>query len=161
MMILWRRLHKDFLKFVDCTRPFGRSGNFYEAARGQHPTVIILSSACWEPQLSEKYRVERGSPNISGSKILKLFKSRWVLDCRAAGGIPKEFAVQRGRDLGINTLGINTTTVPVPKLHESHIVKSPIFIYDWRSYRGGKIYAFWIVTTILQCCYRILHENGF
>jgi hypothetical protein len=53
-----------------------------------------------------------------------------------------------------------TTTVPVQKLHESHIVRNPIFIYDWRSYRGGKVYAFWIVTTILQCCYRILHGNG-
>ena len=75
MMILWRRLHRDFLRFVDCTRPFGRSGNFYEAARGQDPTVIILSSDCWEPQLSKKYRVERGPPIFQGQKYSSCSKA--------------------------------------------------------------------------------------
>ena len=38
----------------------------------------------WEPQLSKKYRVDRGPHNISGSTIFKLYKSRWVPGCTAA-----------------------------------------------------------------------------
>jgi len=87
MVILCRQLQKDF----------------YEVARGQHPAVIILSFDCWEPQLSKKYRVERGYPDISGSKIFKLFKSSWVPDCRAAGSIPYEFAY---RQLGDTDAGM-------------------------------------------------------
>jgi hypothetical protein len=41
-----------------------------------------------EPQLSKKYRVDRGFHNISGSTVFKLFKSRWVPGCTAAGRIP-------------------------------------------------------------------------
>ena len=81
MMILWRRLHRDFLRFVNWTRPFERSGNFYEAARGQHPAIIILSFDCWEPQLSKKYRVERGYPIFQGQKYSSCSKAA---GCRTA-----------------------------------------------------------------------------
>jgi hypothetical protein len=36
--------------------------------------------------------VDRGSYNILGSTIFKLFKSRWLPGCTAAGRIPQEFA---------------------------------------------------------------------
>jgi hypothetical protein len=28
MVLLWRKLHRDFLRFAICTRPSGRRGNF-------------------------------------------------------------------------------------------------------------------------------------
>jgi hypothetical protein len=44
---------------------------------------------CCEPQLSKKYRVDKVYMyyvyNISESTIFKLFKSRWVPGCTAAG----------------------------------------------------------------------------
>ena len=45
MMILWRRLHRDFLRFVNWTRPSGRWSNFYRPAQGQHPLLFALSTA--------------------------------------------------------------------------------------------------------------------
>ena len=88
MMLLWRQLHREFLRFVNWTRPSGWRGNFYQVTQGQLLAVIMRSFDCWEPQLSKKYRVDRGFHNISGSTIFKLFKSRWVPGCTAAGRIP-------------------------------------------------------------------------
>ena len=63
----------------------------------------MRSFDCWEPQLSKKYRVDRGYYNISGSTIFKLFKSRWLPGCTAAGRIPYEFA---NRQLGDTDAGM-------------------------------------------------------
>ena len=64
-------------------------------ARPAH--VIMRSFDCWEPQLFKKYFADRGFHNILGSTIFKLFKSRWVSGCTAAGRTPQEFA---NRQLG-------------------------------------------------------------
>jgi hypothetical protein len=38
--------------------------------------------------MSKKYRVDKVYHDISGSTIFKLFESRWVPSCIAAGRIP-------------------------------------------------------------------------
>jgi hypothetical protein len=76
MVILCRQLHKDFLMFVNWTRPSERWGNFYEVARGQHPLLSALSTAqCWEPQLSKRYRVDRRTPIFSGQQYSSCSKA--------------------------------------------------------------------------------------
>ena len=45
MLFLWRQLHKDFLRFVNWSRPSGRWGNFYQFAQRQHQLLCALSSA--------------------------------------------------------------------------------------------------------------------
>jgi hypothetical protein len=42
MVLLWRQLHRNFLRFDNLTIPSGRRRNFYEVARGQHPLFLIL-----------------------------------------------------------------------------------------------------------------------
>ena len=65
------------------TRLCKASTGYYHGMRSFHG-----SFGCWEPQLSKKYRVDRGYYNISGSTIFKLFKSRWLPGSTAAGRIP-------------------------------------------------------------------------
>ena len=88
MVVLWGQLHKDFLRFANWTSSSGRRGNFYQVARGQHPLLCALSTTDQEPQLSKQYRVDRWWPYILGSTIFKLFKSRRLPGCTAAGRIP-------------------------------------------------------------------------
>ena len=45
MVLLWRQLHRNFLRFVNWTRPSGRHGDFYQVAQGQHPLLCALSTA--------------------------------------------------------------------------------------------------------------------
>ena len=45
MALLWGQLHRDFLRFVNWSRPCGRRGNFYQVAQGQHPLLCALSTA--------------------------------------------------------------------------------------------------------------------
>ena len=88
MVLLWRHFHRDFLRFVNWSHPSGWRGNFYKVAqRAPRPAPVIMRSFdCWEPQLSKKYRIDRGFHNISDSTIFKLFKSRWAPGCTAACG---------------------------------------------------------------------------
>jgi hypothetical protein len=45
MVLLWRQLHGDLLRFAGWTRPSGRRGNFYQLAQVQHPLLCALSTA--------------------------------------------------------------------------------------------------------------------
>jgi hypothetical protein len=72
MVLLWRQLHRDFLRFATWTRPSRRRGNFYQVVQGQPPLLCALSTADQEPQLSKKDRVDRGPHNISGSTIINI-----------------------------------------------------------------------------------------
>ena len=45
MALLLGQLHRDFLRFVNWSRPCGRWGNFYKVAQGQHPLLCALSTA--------------------------------------------------------------------------------------------------------------------
>ena len=71
MVILWRQLHKDFLRFVNWTRPSGRWGNFYEVARGQHPLLSALSTV--ESLSCPKSIGSRGGPQYFRVKTIQVF----------------------------------------------------------------------------------------
>ena len=45
MVLLWRQLNKDFLRFANWTRPSGWRGDFYQVAQGQHQLLFALSTA--------------------------------------------------------------------------------------------------------------------
>jgi hypothetical protein len=45
MVLLWGQVHRDFLRFVNWTRPSGRHGNFYQVPQGQHSLLCALSTA--------------------------------------------------------------------------------------------------------------------
>jgi hypothetical protein len=59
MELLWRQLHRDFLRFANWTRPSGRYGEVTFTrlhTQGQHPLLCALLTADQEPQLSKKYK---------------------------------------------------------------------------------------------------------
>jgi len=53
----------------------------------------MRSFDCWEPQLSKKYRVDRGYYNILGSTIFKLFKSKWCRAAQLLGGFRRNLLI--------------------------------------------------------------------
>ena len=80
MVLLWRQLNKDFLRFFDWTRPSGRRGNFYQVAQGQHSLLCALSTA---ESLSCPKSIGSigGTPIFSGQQYSRCSKAD---GCRAA-----------------------------------------------------------------------------
>ena len=75
-VLLWRQLHRDFLRFDNWTRPSGRHGNFYQVAQGQHPLLCALSTA-------ESLSCPKGIGSIGGTPI---FWGQQYSSCSKAGG---------------------------------------------------------------------------
>ena len=76
MVLLWRQLHRDFLRFVNWTRPSGRHGDFYQVAQGQHPLLCALSTA-------ESLSCPKSIGSIGGNPI---FWGQQYSSCSKAGG---------------------------------------------------------------------------
>ena len=76
MVLLWRQLHRDFLRFDNWTRPSGRHGNFYQVAQGQHPLLCALSTA-------ESLSCPKSIGSIGGATI---FQGQQYSSCSKAGG---------------------------------------------------------------------------
>ena len=76
MALLWGQLHRDFLRFVNWSRPCGRWGNFYQVAQGQHSLLCALSTA-------ESLSCPKSIGSIGGSTI---FQSQQYSSCAKAGG---------------------------------------------------------------------------
>jgi hypothetical protein len=76
MVLLWGQLHKDFLRFADCTRPSGRHGKFYQVAQGQHPLLCALST-------DESLSCPKSIGSIGGTTI---FQGQQYSSCSKAGG---------------------------------------------------------------------------
>ncbi len=76
MVLLWRQLHRDFLRFVNWSRPSGRWGNFYQVAQGQHPLLCALSTA-------ESLSCPKSIGSIGGTTI---FWGQQYSSCSKAGG---------------------------------------------------------------------------
>ena len=74
--LLWRQLHKYFLRFVNWSRPCGRWGNFYQVAQGQHPLLCALSTA-------ESLSCPKSMGSIGGTTI---FWGQQYSSCSKAGG---------------------------------------------------------------------------
>ena len=92
MDLLWGQLQRDFLRFVNWTRPSGRRGNFYQVAQGQHPLLCALSTA-------ESLSCPKSIGSIGGSTI---FQSQQYSTCPKAR-TPYEFA---NRQLGDSDAGM-------------------------------------------------------
>ena len=76
MVLLWRQLHRDFLRFDNWTRPSGRHGDFYQVAQGQHPLLCALSTA-------ESLSCPKSIGSIGGNPI---FCGQQYSSCSKAGG---------------------------------------------------------------------------
>ncbi len=76
MVLLWRQLHRDFLRFVNWSRPSGRWRNFYQVAQGQHPLLCALSTA-------ESLSCPKSIGSIGGTTI---FQGQQYSSCSKAGG---------------------------------------------------------------------------
>ena len=76
MVLLWRQLHRDFLRFDNWTRPSGRHGDFYQVAQGQHPLLCALSTA-------ESLSCPKSIGSIGGNTI---FQGQQYSSCSKAGG---------------------------------------------------------------------------
>ena len=97
MVLLWRPLHRDFLRFVNLTRPSGRCGNFYQLAQDQHPLLCALSAA-------ESLSCPKSIGSIGGTT---LFKGQQYSSCSKAGGCR---AVQLPRGFRRNLLIVSWVT---------------------------------------------------
>ena len=91
MVIIWRQLHQDFLRFVNWTRPSGLWSNFYEVARGQHPLLSALLTA--KSLSCPKSIGSIGVPNILGSTEFKSFKSRWCRTAKLLGAFRRNLKI--------------------------------------------------------------------
>jgi hypothetical protein len=76
MALLWGQLHRDFLRFVNWSRPYGRRGNFYQVVQGQHPLLCVLSTA-------EALSRPKSIGSIGGNPI---FWGQQYSSCSKAGG---------------------------------------------------------------------------
>jgi hypothetical protein len=76
MVLLWRQLHGDFLRFNNWTRPSGRRGNFYQVVQGQHPLLCALSTA-------ESLSCPKSIGSIGG---ITIFQGQQYSSCSKAGG---------------------------------------------------------------------------
>ncbi len=76
MVLLWRQLHRDFLRFDNWTRPSGRHGNFYQVAQGQHPLLCALSTA-------ESLSCPKSIGSIG---VTTIFQGQQYSSCSKAGG---------------------------------------------------------------------------
>ena len=92
MVLLWRQLQIDFLRFVNWTRPSGRRGNFYQLAQDQHPLLCALSTA-------ESLSCPKSIGSIGGTTIFQgqqYSSCSKAGDCRAAqllGGFPMNLPI--------------------------------------------------------------------
>ena len=76
MVLLWRQLHRDFLRFVNWSWPSGRRGNFYHVPQVQHPLLCALSTA-------ESLSCPKSIWSIGGPTI---FQGQHCSSCSKAGG---------------------------------------------------------------------------
>ena len=76
MVLLWRQLHRDFLRCANWSRPSGRWGNFYQVAQGQHPLLCALSTA-------ESLSCPKSIGSIGG---ITIFQGQQYSSCSKAGG---------------------------------------------------------------------------
>ena len=74
MVILWRPLHRDFLRFANWTRTSGRRGNFYHIAQAQHPLLYTLSTA------------EKSPKSIRPIGGIHIFQGQHYSSCSKPGG---------------------------------------------------------------------------
>jgi hypothetical protein len=77
MVLLWRQLHRNFLRFNNWTRPSGRRGNFYRLARGQQQLYNALSTA-------ESLSCPKSIGSKGGSTTI--FQGQQYSSCSKAGG---------------------------------------------------------------------------
>ena len=78
MVLLWRQLHRDFLRFFNWTRPSGRWGDFYQLVQGQHPLLCALSTA-------ESLSCPKSIGSI-GRTCTPIFWGQQYSSCSKAGG---------------------------------------------------------------------------
>jgi hypothetical protein len=76
MVLLWRKLHRDFLRFANWTRPPGLCGKFYQVVQGQHQLLCALSTA-------ESLSCPKGIGSIGFTTV---FQGRQYSSCSKAGG---------------------------------------------------------------------------
>jgi hypothetical protein len=79
-MLLWGQLNRDFLRFVNWSRPSGRRDNFYQVAQGQHPLLSWLLSA---HSTAESLSCPKSIGSIGGNPI---FWGQQYSSCSKAGG---------------------------------------------------------------------------
>jgi hypothetical protein len=88
MVLLWRQLHRDFLRFANWTRPSGRRGTciFYQVAQGQHPLsgYYALFRLMTAESLSCPKSILYSSIGSIGG--LTIFQGQQYSSCSKAGG---------------------------------------------------------------------------
>jgi hypothetical protein len=93
MVLLWRQLYRDFLRFANWSRPSGRWRNFYQVARSQHPMLCALSTA-------ESLSCPKSIGSIGGM-YTTIFQCQQYSSCSKAGGYRAAQRLVQEDSLGI------------------------------------------------------------
>jgi hypothetical protein len=101
IVLLWRQLQWDFLRFTNWTRPSGWCGNFYRVVQGQHPLLCALWAA-------ESLSCPKSIGSIGD---ITIFQGQQYSSCSKAGGCR---AAQLPRGFRRNLLIVSWAT-PTPE----------------------------------------------